>query len=318
MFSIFYKKTLLSTIIPVFNSAEYLEICLDSVCGQALDEHEIIVVDDNSTDDSPNILNRYREIYPFIKIIKNKATSGPGFSRNVALGMAKGKYITFVDSDDYLGARYFESLINCADANSSDIVFSDYKFAGEDTSRSRIFPCEKGQLNIKRHLLGNAVNAPWAKLYSSRFIKKNGLKFHNSAFVGEDIPFTWLSHVLSEEVDFKKNAVYFYRLNPAGCDKIVDRRILGLLDALDATRIAYSAMRKDQEYDEFLVSLLLGNIHYNFEKFQASKGADALMGEYLAQSKRLFSDIPKRLVVNNDRLSEQQKAFYKRHMDDGH
>lgn len=318
MFSIFYKKTLLSTIIPVFNSSEYLEACLDSVCGQALDEHEIIIVDDNSTDDSPNILNRYREIYPFIKIIKNKATSGPGFSRNVALGMAKGKYITFVDSDDFLGARYFESLINCADANSADIVFADHKFAGEDMSRSRLFPCEKGRLDIKRHLLANAVNAPWAKLYASMFLKKNRLKFHNSAFVGEDIPFTWPGHLLSEKVDFEINAVYFYRLNPAGCDKIVDRRILGLLDALDATRMAYRAMRNNQEYDDFLISLLLGNIHYNFEKLHTSKGTDTLMCEYLARSKRLFSNIPKRLVLNNDRLSEQQKAFYKRHMDDGH
>lgn len=314
MFNFFYKRKLLSTIIPVFNSAEFLEQCLDSVCNQAVDDHEIIVVNDNSTDNSPAILSRYKKLYPFIKIVKNKETSGPGFSRNLALNMAKGKYITFVDSDDSFGRQYFESLISCADSNSSDIVFSDYKFIGEDTSRCRVLSINTDAVDVKRPLLANASIAPWAKLYSSDFVKKNGLKFHNSAFVGEDILFTWLSYILSENVNVEPNAVYFYRLNPAGCDTIIDRRILGIFDSLETLKTIYKNIIKKSDFDDLLVYLMLGNIHYNFGKIDRPRTPGAFISEYVTRSRMLLADFSAREIIDNNYLSEQQRSFYTEHI----
>jgi glycosyltransferase involved in cell wall biosynthesis len=314
MFSIFHKRKLVSTIIPVFDSAQYLEQCLDSVCNQAIDDHEIIVINDNCTDNSPTILNKYKRLYPFIKIVTNKQTSGPGFSRNLALRMAKGKYLAFLDSDDYLGGQYFESLIKCGDGNSSDIVFSDYKFIGEDTSRCRLLSINLGATDAKKRLIANASHAPWAKIYLSKFVKKNGLRFHGSALVGEDIPFTWLSYILSDRVNIEKEAVYFYRLNPAGCDNITDCRVLGILESLAALKAIYEGKIKQRRFDDLFVYLMLGNIHYNFEKIENSKSSDAFVSEYIRRSKILFSDFPASEIIDNDYLSEQQKDFYEKHI----
>lgn len=314
MFNILYKRKLLSTIIPVFNSAEYLEQCLESVCSQAPDDHEIIVVNDNSTDGSPNILNKYKRLQPSIKIIKNKATLGPGFSRNLALNMASGKYLAFVDSDDYLGGQYFESLINCAENKSSDIVFSDYRFIGENISRCRILPMHADREDAKSHLLAHGAYAPWAKLYSTQFIKKGRLQFNNSAFVGEDIQFTWLSYILSEKIDAEPNAVYFYRLNPTGCDNIIDRRILGIFESLKALRDAYRTLTKNGNFDDFLLHLMLSNVHYNFEKMERPEIPASLKQEYVTRSRILLRDFSRREIIENSYLSEQQIAFYEKHI----
>ena len=92
----------ISIIIPVYNSGKYLKQCLLSICKQRLENIEIIIIDDKSTDNSLKIANYFLKKFKFIKIIINKINVGPSISRNKAINIAKGEYLLFVDSDDYL------------------------------------------------------------------------------------------------------------------------------------------------------------------------------------------------------------------------
>lgn len=309
MFAVFRRKKLLSTIVPVFNAGAYLDRCLSSVCGQQVDDHEVIVVDDNSSDDSPRILSEYQARYPSLRIISNKVTRGPGYSRNRALSVARGKYAAFIDGDDCVGERYFERLIDCADRNSSEIVFSDYRHVGEDSSRCRVLSLDTTADDARRTLLGRAGNAPWAKLYSSRFIAKHGLKFHDASFIGEDILFTWLGYMLATRVDVEPAAVYFYRLNPAGCASIADRRVLGIIDALLATRRRYERRIPVAGLEDVILARMVNELNWNYRKILPSEGSEELAAQYLHRSRQLLSGFSASKVEESPFLEEDAKGF---------
>ena len=97
-----------SVIVPVYNVEKYLEQCLDSIVHQTLKEIEIIVVNDGSTDSSPEIIREYELKYPQVKVIhqKNKGLSG---ARNSGLKLARGEYIGYVDSDDWIAVEMYEA-----------------------------------------------------------------------------------------------------------------------------------------------------------------------------------------------------------------
>lgn len=112
----------ISVIIPVYNVEEYLKECLDSVINQTLKEIEIICIDDCSTDSSYSILEEYAKKDSRIVLIKNKENMGVGYNRNIGIKEAKGEYIGFIDSDDYISEDYYENLYNTAKKYNSDVV----------------------------------------------------------------------------------------------------------------------------------------------------------------------------------------------------
>ena len=110
-----------SIIIPVYNVEKYLRQCLDSIVNQTLKEIEVICINDGSTDNSPIILEEYEKKDPRIRVITQE-NMGSGVARNRAIQQAKGKYIGFMDSDDWADPTMFEKLYENAELNNSDIV----------------------------------------------------------------------------------------------------------------------------------------------------------------------------------------------------
>ena len=110
-----------SIIIPVFNVEMYLKECLDSVLGQTLKDIEVICVDDGSTDASPQMLREYAEKDERLKIIYQE-NKGAGTARNVGMKEARGKYLFFMDSDDYCALDFLEKTTKYADEKKSDIL----------------------------------------------------------------------------------------------------------------------------------------------------------------------------------------------------
>lgn len=110
-----------SVIVPVYNVENYLEYCLSGLLNQTLQDIEIICVNDGSTDNSINILQRYQQTDNRIKII-TQSNSGQGTARNNAIDIANGEYIGFVDPDDYVSPQMFETLYNQAKAYNADLV----------------------------------------------------------------------------------------------------------------------------------------------------------------------------------------------------
>lgn len=119
---------LISIIIPVYNVEKYIRRCLDSVLNQTLKDIEIILVDDKSPDNCPKICDEYALKDKRIKVIHKEKNEGLGFARNSGLDIAQGKFVAFIDSDDFIDHDMYEDLYNHAVMNKCDTVFCSLKF----------------------------------------------------------------------------------------------------------------------------------------------------------------------------------------------
>ena len=104
------ENPLVSVIVPIYNTAEYLEECLDSLINQTLEDIEIICVEDKSSDDCLKILKEYSKKDDRIILIENDSNQGQSISRNNGLKIAKGEYVAFLDSDDWIDRNTYERL----------------------------------------------------------------------------------------------------------------------------------------------------------------------------------------------------------------
>ncbi|WP_088070505.1 glycosyltransferase family 2 protein [Gottfriedia luciferensis] len=121
----------ISIIVPVYKVEQYLKKCIDSILGQTFKDFELILVDDGSPDLCGKICDEYAELDNRVKVI-HKENGGLSSARNAGIKIAKGKYIAFVDSDDFIHLKMYEILHNYAEKHSSDIVICDYLEVDED------------------------------------------------------------------------------------------------------------------------------------------------------------------------------------------
>ena len=202
----------ISVIVPVFNAEDYLHVCLNSILKQTYQNFEIICIDDCSTDSSLEILEYFQIKDSRIKILKNDVNSGPGFSRNKGLNIAKGKYISFLDSDDWFSSDAFEILIEIAEKNNTDIlmfktiVFYDtpqefgmegyYDMKFMDKFENRVF----NHWELDKSKLFALPNAPWNKIYLKSFLNENDIYFPNENLIHEDNPFFYKAITSAQRV----------------------------------------------------------------------------------------------------------------------
>ena len=189
-----------SVIVPVYNVEKYLERCINSLINQSLEDIEIILVDDSSTDCSLEICNRFAKEDIRIKVI-NKANEGAGKARNAALQVALGEYIGFVDSDDFIERDMFQTLYEKAKKYNSDLVMSGVLFVDGnmfsekgDCIRKNYFDGDtqfEDQEDLKKLRMGIIGALPedlddskygmsiWKNLFRHDIIKKNNLQFQS-------------------------------------------------------------------------------------------------------------------------------------------
>ena len=127
------ENILVSFLIPVFNSESFLERCIDSIKSVGFSEWEIIAVDDGSDDNSPDLLDNFSKEDHRIKV-KHQNNHGISYTRNECLKLAKGKYICFVDSDDWIDRNNFAELHKILIQEAYDIVISPFVFIQDDTA----------------------------------------------------------------------------------------------------------------------------------------------------------------------------------------
>ncbi len=176
-----------SVIIPVYNAAESISRCLDSILSQSLREIEVICIDDMSCDKSREIIEQYADMDSRVRIIKNTHNIGAGYSRNAGIEQAYGEYIQFVDSDDYLEAGALEELYIDSKKNESDMCFfkmSEPKDDGNNRRAAGITGTYEG-LYTGTEILGIFVQNKEFFYYSCcvmirrDFILSNHIRFQN-------------------------------------------------------------------------------------------------------------------------------------------
>ncbi|MSR91206.1 glycosyltransferase family 2 protein [Inconstantimicrobium porci] len=165
------EELLLSIIIPVYNVEKYLRQCIESVVKQNLYNYEIILVNDGSTDNSLNICKEYADKYTEIKIIDQK-NKGLGAARNAGIKKASGKYIGFLDSDDYIKQDMFSKMLNKAEEDNLDLVICAVEMYFEDDGRINVIENHinhnliYNKMDIIRYVLTRNVQCfAWNKIY---------------------------------------------------------------------------------------------------------------------------------------------------------
>ena len=185
-------SALISVIIPVFNSADRLSRCLDSILRQQYQEWELILVDDGSTDDSPIICDNYSLSDSRIRVF-HRSNAGVSAARNYGILQSNGKWMCFVDSDDWLDPNYLNDFV-LRISEGSDLILQGYvKERGEtEIGRRHLLEGHVIEASISNYLLDNDLidfGSPCCKLFKHSIIEENSLFFPDSYSYGEDTVF---------------------------------------------------------------------------------------------------------------------------------
>ncbi len=205
------KRYVFSIIIPVFNGADYLERTVGSVLAQTVKDIEIIIVDDHSSDNSFQIAQNLCSGSPDIFLYKNEGQRGQGFCRNLGCEKARGKYIAFLDCDDFLENDFLEVLSYPLKDPAIDFAACGYdKITKDDFLYSYLPPIgqQKGGAAFLP-LLKKTELLVWNKLYKKSFLAKYQLK-HRLPFYGEDWLFSLECYLNAREYYNVPSTSYYY------------------------------------------------------------------------------------------------------------
>lgn len=212
-------KISVSIIVPVYNTEKYLKKCMDSLVNQSLKNIEIICINDASTDGSLKILKSYAKNDQRIHIINNTKNLGaPGAVKNIGLKVARGEYIGFVDSDDYVDINYFEELYNKAKSNDAEIASClCLAYIQKNKSNKKQINCSEGVLITPedKEKLISLQGANWNKIYSKKLIEKYNISCFEQRSIAEDNFFSVITMCLANKISTTSHCCYYYRKHDA-------------------------------------------------------------------------------------------------------
>lgn len=252
----------LSIIVPVYNVENYLDECLMSIINNYIPGLEIILVDDGAKDNSGKICDSYAEKYDFIKV-KHRPNGGLSAARNTGIELAKGKYIWFVDSDDYISDTSIKDIFSRIDKN-VDVIVGNYLIFWEDEVKAvyqDFIDVNDGELLFQYfNRLGNISYAGVRFIVKRDLVIKNNLKFVEGIYHEDE---EWTPRVLcsAKSFDIIKEPTYHYRVGDS-------TSIMGMQnpkkvrDKLFISKRIYESIQKDNissDMKEFLMTRIAHN-----------------------------------------------------------
>lgn len=204
------KTTAVSIIVPVYNKEKYLSECVDSILRQNFKDFELILVDDGSKDSSWNIIKEYankdKRVVPV-----HQENAGVSAARNAGLDSAQGKWICFVDADDYLPKDGILILVEHGEKSNADIVNANATRV-EDDKQFKIFNFNNEI--VKGNIYPRLVHfAPWAQLFKRSIIEEHHLRYVKGLAYSEDNVFILYYSLYASSIEFVNDSVYNYRIN---------------------------------------------------------------------------------------------------------
>lgn len=278
----------LSIIIPVYNVAPYLEKCLRSVLYAGPEGYEVIAVNDGSTDDSPEILERWQEAWPSLLTVITTENQGLGAARNTGLERARGEYLLFVDSDDALAPGAVEQMLACLDRDFDLCIFDSVSVAPDGRELQYVRGCGRsGNLSLAEYpgLLLEIPNA-WNKIYRRRFFTENDIRFPPRVWF-EDLRTVLKLYYYAESILYLPEAWYRYLIRPGSITNTSNtQRSLEIIpaveDVLDFFRQkgCYDRFRDELEYLAFHSQFLTSSVRVNLAEWN-SPVQETLMRDFL-------------------------------------
>lgn len=215
---------LVSIIVPVYKVEQYLPRCIDSILAQTYTNFEVILVDDGSPDKCPQICDDYAKKDKRIKVI-HKANAGVSEARNTGIDIAKGDFICFVDSDDYVTPSYLELLITKQEKTGADIVFGRYfeEFNGSFYMKDEDLIDLTDNRNYNLFFVGtnNVMGAIWRLLINKELLKN--IKFDKKLKYCEDLYFVLKLLKTNCKISCIDIPIYYYVYNPSSITKTITK-----------------------------------------------------------------------------------------------
>ena len=306
----------ISVVLPVYNVANYLRKCLDSLVNQTFKDFEVICVNDGSTDLSLGILEGYALTDSRFRIIsqENQGLSG---SRNSGIKEVQGDYILFVDSDDWLEENALELLYDHVKGFDSDITMFKFKFYNEDsgefsessfTNLDVIDPSfYTGNFNYYDVLdiLFKISHAPFNKLYKTSFINELDAQFLHGSYY-EDLEFFYKVFLKAKKVSVLPEYLYSYRIREQSISTSGDEGSFDIFNILESTKNnlidsdIYDKVKKD-----WLLFIIV-NLKYVYLRLQIE-----LKNKFLDSMKQHYDDFELGDVDNFDGWHYEDQSFYK-------
>lgn len=221
------KNNFFSIVLPIYNVERYLDRCINSILNQEYANFEIILIDDGSPDNCPKMCDEWVEKDKRIKVV-HKKNGGLGFARNTGIENAKGDYILFLDSDDYIEHNLLNNLNIEINKNQSDIIFFGYKrisSSGEELLNFSLKPESKVYIEnnvIKNKLFNDFLISNSSKLFISawnccinlKFLKKSKVLFNSEReYISEDLDFHIRLFNFVNKLSFIEGTYYCYCQN---------------------------------------------------------------------------------------------------------
>lgn len=277
----------ISVVIPIYNVAPYLKECLDSVINQTYQNLQIILVNDGSTDESEDIAKEYLNDGR-IELICTE-NGGLSRARNIGLSRANGKYIYFIDSDDYIDLNFLEEMVGIAIEYNIELVCNEQIVYFDERSTKVQKPCKMPEIlvpNTQNIMIGGSV---WRCLFTQELVKRSGVRFIEGK-IYEDEGFLYMIFPFCKQFALYCGKPYYYRQRQGSIiNSNKNFRSYDLLDIFEAIYVFYKENGLLSRFDPPYFFLYDCAIGYNNEK------------EYLKKARELEKklQIPKNSFVSS-------------------
>jgi glycosyltransferase involved in cell wall biosynthesis len=299
-----------SILVAIYNVEKYIGKCIESIINQDYNNIEIILVDDNSQDNSGKICDDYSKKDSRIKVIHHKQnTKLPGV-RNTGLNNATGDYIVFVDGDDWLAEDYVTYMLRIIKQSGSDVAFNLVNFTTRDMQQRDYKKIEtwSSEKALEEFLYPHLTIGAWNKMFKREVIEENNLRFIDGLYTAEGYRF--VSDVIQrvKHVGVGSRKVYYYRLNntQSATTKYDVRQSLGAIDV--AKSIERDLKIKTPGVIKAIKQHIWLNYFWNIRQIIALKKQEELKESY-QESIRYVRENCKAIVKDEKRKNKKIKYF---------
>ncbi|MCI8760793.1 MAG: glycosyltransferase [Clostridia bacterium] len=245
-----------SVIVPVYNVEPYLEKCIDTLVNQTINDIEIILVNDGSTDHSKKIIEEKVKQFPNKIVYLEKENGGLSDARNYGMPYAKGEYVAFLDSDDYVEKDMYEKMYQLAKKENSDMVECDFYWEYSNKQKE-----DRGEpYQGKKEMLEKIRVVAWNKLIKREILEESNVKFPKG-YRYEDVEFTYLLIPFLEKVSFLKRPCIHYIQREGSISNLQNERTKEIFDVLEHVIKAY---QKKGIYETYQMQLEYVYVRYAF------------------------------------------------------
>lgn len=258
---------MISVIIPIYNAELYIEDALNSVFSQTYSDVECILVDDCGSDSSMDIINRMIADSAHkdkVRIIRQEKNSGPAAARNIGLRAAKGDYIFFMDSDDYITPECLELHLQKLESTQADFSIGNTRLEGAKSLHIKTISSDIEKMNpMQAFLQRKWLNSAWNKLFPKQFLIKNNL-FFEEGMSYEDIIWSFKLALKSESIAVVPQQTYIYKINAGSftSSKVGNIKIVSLIAQLKEMKMLYLGNKLLQKFQSDFLN------YFNFYRLQ--------------------------------------------------